>query len=366
MTHKNSSKFIIRPVRENDYEAFLELATLTGGALTNIPKDPEIVRARVEDSERSFDLRTERPGSHRYLFFLEDRESGEIAGTCGIISKVGGFQPFYTYEIRNERFSYPPLEIDHEVKILSPKINHDGPSEICCLFLRPEFRRSGLGRLLSLSRFHFMGAFPRRFDKNVLAELRGTTEDRSSPFWDGVARHFFKMDFREADYLSGLDDKEFIAELMPKHPLYLPLLPPEAVAAIGQPHRDAVPALKVLLGEGFRYQNQIDIFDAGPIVESPLTSIRTIQKRREARVEKIADDLPDSDQMLLSNAQIDFRACIGRVAENGESVSIDRATAEALKIEKGHTVAFSPLFSPAEISPEQLSPPFLQPEKTPS
>lgn len=346
------SKFVVRAVREEDYEAFLELAVLTGGELTNIPGDPAAVRWRIEEAVRSFDLREEKPGSHRYLFLLEDTERGEVVGTCGIISKVGGFQPFYSYDLRRERFSYAPVGIDHEVEVLSPNINYNGPSEICCLFLRPEFRKSGLGKLLSLSRFHFMAEFQKRFDRKVIAELRGVTENRKSPFWDGVARHFFQMDFRRADYLSGLDDKEFIAQLLPKHPLYVPLLPSEAGEVIGRPHRDAEPALKMLLAEGFQYFGQVDIFDAGPIVEADLSAIRTIRQRRKGTIVRLADDLSEGEQFLISNARIDFRACIGGVVtENGEAVVIDRIAAEALNLEEGETVAYSPLRTPATVIP---------------
>lgn len=337
-------KYVIRPVREEDFDAFLELAVLTGGELTNIPGDPDVVRWRLEESARSFDLREARPGSHRYLFLLEDTDTHEIAGTCGIISKVGGFQPFYTYELQREKFSYPPLGIEHEVEVLSPKLNYNGPSEICCLFLRPEFRRSGLGKLLSLSRFHFMGAFPGRFDKDVLAELRGVTENRSSPFWEGVARHFFQMDFRKADYLSGLEDKDFIRELMPKHPLYRRLLPPEAAAVIGRPHRDAEPAMKMLLAEGFRYSGQVDIFDAGPIVQAEWGEVRTVRERRQDRIARLADDLPGAEPFLLSNGRLDFRACVGGVMmDEGGGVVIGRETATILRLEEGDAVAFSPL-----------------------
>lgn len=337
-----SAKYLVRPVRQEDFEAFLELAMISGGELTNIPGDADAVRWRVEESARSFDLRAEKTGSHRYLFLLEDVETREVIGTCGIISKVGGFHPFYCYDLLREKFCYTPLGVDHEVETLSPNINHNGPSEICCLFLRPEFRRSGLGKLLSLSRFHFMAEFQKRFASKVIAELRGVTENRRSPFWEGVARHFFKMEFRQADGLSGLEDKDFIGCLMPKHPLYLPLLPPEARKVIGLPHRDAEAALKVLLAEGFQYFRQVDIFDGGPIVEAAVAEVRTVRERQRVPVSEVVDQLPEAETFLISNARLDFRACGGKVGPvEGRGVRIERAVAEVLELEKGDTVAYS-------------------------
>lgn len=338
------SQFVIRPVREDDYDAFLELAVITGGELTNIPADSEAVRWRIEESLRSFDLRAEKPGSHRYLFLLENADQREVVGTCGIISKVGGFEPFYCYDLRREKFSCPSLGIEHEVETLSPLLIHNGPSEVCCLFLRPEFRRMGLGKLLSLSRFHFMAEFRQRFDKKVIAELRGVTENRRSPFWERVARHFFAMDFRRADSLSGQDGKEFIGDLMPKHPLYVPLLPPDAADVIGRPHRDARAAMKTLLEEGFRYRGQVDIFDAGPIVEAEVEEIRTIRERRKAKITRVGEELPEGEPFLMSNARMDFRACIGKVETAGDGgIAIDREAADLLNLSEGEMVAFSPV-----------------------
>jgi len=350
-------KFVVRPVREDDFEAFLDLAASTGGELTNIPGDPEVVRWRIDDSVLSFDPRVHKAGSHRYLFLLEDPESRRVVGTSGIISKVGGFHPWYCYERRYENVTYPPLGVDHQVEVLSPNSNYNGPSEICSLFIRPESRRGGWGRLLSLSRFHFMAEFARRFDQQVIAELRGVTDSsRTSPFWESVGRHFFQMDFGKADCLSGLEDKEFIEKLMPKHPLYAALLPSEARAVIGRPHPAAEAALAILLREGFVHRGQIDIFDAGPVVEADLGGIRTIRERRKLPVARVREDLPGREEVLLSNNRLDFRACLGPAIwmPEEEGVAIDRATARALELAEGDFVSISSLRSSVSVLGERV------------
>ena len=43
------------------------------------------------------------------------------------------------------------------------------------------------------------------------------------------------MEYSTADYLTGIGQKSFIAELMPKHPVYVNLLPADARDAIGVP-----------------------------------------------------------------------------------------------------------------------------------
>jgi RimJ/RimL family protein N-acetyltransferase len=44
-------------------------------------------------------------------------------------------------------------------------------------------------------------------------------ESGKSPFWEAVGRNFFEFDYYAADVLSGLGEKEFIADLMPRHPM---------------------------------------------------------------------------------------------------------------------------------------------------
>ena len=61
-----------------------------------------------------------------------------------------------------------------------------------------------------------------------------------SAFWDAVGKHFFGIDLVKADYLSMVN-KKFIADLMPRFPLYVPLLPPAAQAVIGQVHPETRP-----------------------------------------------------------------------------------------------------------------------------
>jgi arginine N-succinyltransferase len=109
---------------------------------------------------------------------------------------------------------------------------------------------------------------PVRFGPKAMAEIRGFTDPQGrSPFWEAVGAKFFKMDYRKADTLSARDHR-FIADLMPRYPIYADLLPTDARGVIGKPHPDAEPALALLKSQGFRFNNVVDIFDAGPCVEA--------------------------------------------------------------------------------------------------
>src|SRR3546814_14625320 len=76
-----------------------------------------------------------------------------------------------------------------------------------------------------------------RFADRVLAELRGVIDERGgSPFWDGVAGRFFGMGFQEADYFNAINGNQFIADLMPKHPVYVAMIDEHARAVTGVAH----------------------------------------------------------------------------------------------------------------------------------
>lgn len=336
---------VLRPVRESDHPRLVELAGATGGGLTTLPPNPEFLEERIDASLRAFHPRVKRPGGEFYLFALEDGASGEVVGVSGIASRVGGFEPWYSYEIRRERLVHRPLKIEREIPTLHLRKEHRGPSEICSLFLRPDRRRGGAGRLLSLGRFAFLAAFRKRFTDVVLAEMRGYIDQTGrSPFWEAVGRHFYPFDFYRADVLSGLGDKEFIADLNPRHPIYLPLLAPEVQAVVGRVHHDTEPALALLRAEGFRTLDEVDIFDAGPLLEAKAADIRTVRTARTSRVRSAAATAAEGTPLLLANAALDFRAVAGAaVFHDDGSASLDPATAAALQLEAGDTLWSAPL-----------------------
>lgn len=127
---------------------------------------------------------------------------------------------------------------------------------------------------------------------------------------------------------------------MPRYPVYLDLLPDAAQSAVGVTHRDTAPARKMLEAEGLRYENHVDIFDAGPMLECHVADLRTVRESVLARV-RIGDRGPtDSDaKSLVSNTMLeDFRcgATTGAV-ENGTFLLTAEESA-ALRVKEGDDV----------------------------
>jgi len=337
------SEVVVRPVAVGDLDQLVELAGLTGFGLTTLPKDRDLLGNAILESQFSFERMSRRPAGETYLLVLEDLATKRVVGTSRIVSKVGGFEPFYGYRIETAVHESEVLKVRKEVPYLKLVTEHNGPCEVGSLFLSPEYRRDGNGRLLSLARFLFMAEHPQRFDPVVIAEMRGVIDEEGhSPFWDALGRHFFDMDFPTADYLSMVN-KKFIADLMPTHPIYIPLLPQAAREVIGKVHPQTEPALHMLESEGFKFCQMIDIFDAGPAITCKRDEVRTIKQSKKLAVEEIAEVEPEGEVYLVSTTKTPFRATRARVETTVGGVRLSASTAEALNVKAGDYVRFAPM-----------------------
>jgi len=335
---------IIRPVKQTDLDALLALASDAGYGLTTLPHDRELLRKKILKSERSFRDKGDCPAGEAFLFVAEDLETRRVVGTSGIVSKVGGFQPFYAYRLESSMHQSEIRGVHKEIQTLHLIAEHNGPSEIGSLFLAPDFRRDSNGRLLSLARFLFMAEYAACFDPVVVAELRGVIDATGrSPFWDALGRHFFDVELPKADYLTMVD-KRFIADLMPRHPIYTPLLPIEAQKVIGEVHQQTRPALKLLESEGFHFAKMVDIFDAGPVVTCRLQDIRATRESRDAIVTEIIEAEVESELFLIATTRPEFRACAGRL-NLAYGVGVPPEIATALGVVAGDRIRFVPLKS---------------------
>jgi arginine N-succinyltransferase len=338
---------VVRPVSSADLDQLCDLAALTGVGLTTLPQDRQYLSKRIRNAQRAFESIPDKPGGESYLFVMEDLATHKIVGTSGMVSKVGGFEPFYSYAIEKAVFHSDVIAVNKEVPLLKLHEQHDGPAEIGTLFLHPDFRHGGNGRLLQLVRFLFMAEFPDAFEKIVVSEMRGVSDEQGhSPFWDAIGRHFFDIDFRRADYLS-IVNKRFIADLMPRHPIYIPLLPADAQRVIGQPHEASKPAVKNLEAEGFRFANEVDIFDAGPVYSCARENIRTIRESRRAMLKEIVQQV-ESERFMIATSGKEFRAVQGNVLVAQDGVTVDAETANALELNVGEQIRFSPMSKPKD------------------
>jgi arginine N-succinyltransferase len=342
---------IVRPVRSADLPALMELALSTGAGLTTLPANEERLAHRVGWAEKAFAGTAERADAD-YLFVLED-DDGKVVGISAIAGAVGKREPWYNYRLGLSVSSSQDLNIHREIPTLFLANDLTGNSELCSLFLQSGQRNGTNGRLLSKARCLFIAEFPQLFGDKVIAEMRGMSDANGrSPFWESLGRHFFKMEFSRADYLTGVGNKSFIAELMPKFPLYTCFLSAEARATIGHVHPDTEPALAMLKGEGFSYQGYVDIFDAGPAIECETNKIRAVRDS-QALVLAIGTPGDDATLFLIHNRKLaDCRitAAAARVAAG--TLVVDAQTAKRLQLTAGEQVRAVPLSARASFKQE--------------
>jgi arginine N-succinyltransferase len=340
---------LIRPLQENDLDDLYGMAQNAGKGLTTLPADRELLQRKTERTRESFSQRCA-PEAGLYLFALEDTQTRKTVGISGIEARVGLEEVFYNYRLSVTVNASRELGVHVRTPTLHLSNDMTDTTEICSLLLDGNYQGGGNGLLLSRCRFMFLDEFRKHFSEKVFAEMRGVSDQQGrSPLWDALGSKFFDMEFSQADMLSGLGNKSFIAELMPKYPIYLPMLPDEARAVIGRVHENTRPALKMLEAEGFNFNGMVDIFDGGPAVEAFVNSIRTVREsiNRHAMVvnRPVNLDVPAEQRVMISNRSFrDFRVttlpieCIGP-----DTVRIPHDVADALQVESGDPVRLAPL-----------------------
>jgi len=336
----------IRPSRVTDIDAFYALAMQTGGGFTNLPQDRDALADRLAWSDASFARQGDSPAHDLYLLFLVEEETERLGGSALIYGAVGGRCPFYSYKIATIRQDCTALGRSFINRTLNLVNDFEGESEVGGLFLIPELRKGGWGRILARARYMFIAQHRARFSPRIFAELRGyLREDGSSPFWDGLARKFFDMEFQEADRFNAIYGTQFIADLMPRHPIYLSMLSEEARAAIGRVHPTGEPALNMLRSEGFSYDNYVDIFDGGPTVSVATDQIRTIAESRLAHV-KLGSVQEGTRPYLLAQGKLHAFRCWsspGLVDVAHQQIILDAAHVPAVALHAETEVRYAPL-----------------------
>lgn len=331
---------IVRPIKKSDLKALHRIAVESGHGFTSLPVNEKLLKQRISIAEESFAKEVTKAGKEGYLFVMEDTKTGEVVGTSGIEAAVGLDDAFYHYHLGKVVHSSRELNIYNTVETLSLCNDYTGASEICTLFLSDSHRKDNNGRFLSRFRFLFIAEHKARFSETIIAEMRGVSDDKGrSPFWNWLEEHFFSMDFPTADYLTGIGKKVFIAELMPKYPIYVNLLSKDAQAVIDKVHPQTVPALRLLEAEGFSRRGYVDIFDAGPTVESHINSIKTVNQSKRCQV--IIGAVQSTDNYIICNSKVeDFRATQAPLSlrETANQVVISQDVADALMVNEGDWV----------------------------
>ncbi len=337
--------FALRSVRHDDFDALLSLALKVGSGITTLKPDPHALQARIDLAVRSFKGAVE-PRDADYVFVLEDLHQGTVVGVSALKARVGLDAPFYNFRVDRLVHCSRELGIYSDKRTLCLTNDYTGCAELCTLFLDPAYRFGDNGRLLSKARMMFVANSLDLWPELIIAELRGyQREDGTSPFWESLGRHFFRMDFERADDISSRGHKSFIAELMPRFPVYTDFLTQEGREAIGVVHKGTAPARRLLEQEGFRFEGYVDIFDAGPVVQAHTNDLRIVREGRLGIVKRASSSNvapADSPAWLVANTMPgDFRAIVALAQVQLGCLALSGDQLLALGVEEGDAVRFA-------------------------
>lgn len=318
----------------------LRLAESGGSGLTNLPPDRAALAGRIASAERAIEDAAERDAGAAIMLVAD--LGGEIAATGMVFARVGAEWPFYSYRLTRQASVSRSLGRTKAQMLLNLTNDFDGETEVGGLFVDPARRGLALGRLMARARYLFIAMHRSWFANRVIAELRGYQDaDGRAPVWEAIGRNFYDMDFHEADRTGALHGNQFIADLGPRYPIYMSMLPAEAQAAFGRPHDDGRPARDMLLAEGFRDEGYVDIFDGGPTLVADIDAVRAVREaeRRMVRFER----MPGTDMLTGCGKASTFRAANGGVTRVDEdTVDIAPPLARQLGISAGDSIAIVP------------------------
>lgn len=332
----------MRPAKINDLDKVFALTEKASIGITTLPRNKEVMKKRIELSIESFQKKVTEPENEIYFFVLVDLDNQAILGCSAIQASVGNTSPFYSYKVSKLVNFSKEMEFKFSTNILSLVNDYQGVAELISLYLQDKVRKLGFGKLLSFSRLLFIANQPHRFSDTIIAELRGVSDDQGySPFWADVGQHFFNIDFTRADYLTGIGYKQFIADLMPRFPIYVCLLPQAAQDVIGVEHKHSKGARTLLEKQGFFYDNYVDIFDAGPTLQAQKNQIKMINESTVNKIGKILKNLDNDQQCMIATTNEEFKACMGTVliAED-KRVNISENVARALEVNVGDEIRY--------------------------
>ncbi len=277
----------IRPVQHTDSDALAEL--LAG---TPQPIDPAAIQTLIDDSVRA--LAGDGPIPQRLVLVLEDRlpsaattrpAAAPLLGAVSLAGTVGLDLPRASYRVGTVVHASAELKMFHRAHTLLLCNDLTGHAELGVPVMAPTDSAQSLMRLLIDAALLFVADHPDRFALTVFAELPGIGGPHgASPFWRGLGRHFHAGALPLDSSFFQSPARSHMARLMPKHPLYSALLGPDAEACIGQHAASAQALADALQAQGLRHRGQVNLFDAGPVLEAAVADLGAVRDSLRCRV----------------------------------------------------------------------------------
>jgi arginine N-succinyltransferase len=327
--------YLLRPATMDDLDVIETFSRAATFSIRTLKPDRTRLAARVERSLLAFAGSEPLNGDEIYHFVLEDMQAGRVVGTSGIVARAASNGRFYCY--RNEFLAHGSEELgisnrEHTLRLCEDLSDH---TLLSSFYIEPEYSDTLAPQLLSLGRLLFIRNYPHLFAERIGAENPGLCDDEgNSPVWDALGHRFFKMPLPEAEQRTGGRSKSFIAELMPRMPVYVSLLSKEAQWAMGQLHPDAELPFGILVAEGFDVDSYVDIFDGGPIAEARVGMLRSVVSALNVTLG--GDARGEGEACLVANMErAAFRATLAHGKFLDDTLQMTRPAIQRLGLAEG-------------------------------
>lgn len=335
--------FVVRAVRRDDSQQLLELARQF--TLLNLPAERRVIETKIERSEASFAGELGKADAE-YIFVAEDIEAELVVGSSMILAKSGTEKNvnFSFKVLKKERFSRE-LGIGFIHQILRLRANTDGPTEVGGLVVDRAYRRrpEKVGRMISLSRFLYIGMEPTRFENELHSEMAPPlTEEGRSEFWEALGRRFTGMPYQEADQISS-QNNGFIQSLFPEEDIYLALLDSKARLVLGRVGEETQPALHLLNRIGFKYKEEVDPFDGGPHLGCTTADCTIIQNSRKGKLKKARGGEFEQSGLIGLLREGSYIGTASPFRFDGVEVALPDKTWVLLNLSEGEEIVVSPI-----------------------
>ena len=339
--------FVTRLAQPRDLDALAALSEHADPRVYTLARGRDAVRQAIERSLESVSRRVDVPSDEHYLLVLEkegEGEGSELLGTAALRSTAGSQGTFFCFRNDVIHHASHDLKVSTNVHVLTLSSDLTGHSQLLSFFVDSARVPRAAAAQLSRARLALVAAERQRFGQRFFASLAGWCDEAlASPFWDALGRRFFGMDFIEAERaVSGARNRTLIVELMPHYPVYVPLLPAAAQAAIGQLHEQAALPYEVLTAEGFEAEHYCDLFDGGPILEAHAAKLNVLSSARPLAVQPLPRGLDAATPVLLARTRAlqDFRCVHGLASVHADDgvVLLPPALVRTLQVEAGERV----------------------------
>lgn len=327
--------FLVRSVAREDHQQLMELAKQF--TLLNLPAENKVIENKIERSVNSFAGEVA-PDEAEYIFVLEDTDMDLLVGSAMILAKSGTPKtPNFSFKVlKKERFSRE-LGVGFIHQILRLNTNIDGPTEVGGLIVDRSYRRrpEKLGRLISLSRFLYIGIHPDRFEPDLHSEMAPPlTDDGRSEFWESLGRRFTGMPYKEADMISS-ENNGFIQSLFPEEDIYLALLDSKARLVLGRVGEETQAALHMLEKIGFKYKDEVDPFDGGPHLGCKVSDCTLIKNLKRTKIKKGKTGQFDKIGLVGLDRDGSYLGTMTSYQLQGAELLLPEKTWETLNLEEG-------------------------------